>query len=199
VRGIPVLSAVTWLVATPLFAQAPAPGPAVRPFVTVSEPVVALTHVRIIDGTGAAPVADQTIVISGGKIQAVGGAVQPPAGARVIDLSGHTVIPGLVGLHDHSYYGAAGWPGGFSPMVVPRLYLAGGVTTTRTTGSRAPYEELNLSKAIQRGEAVGPRMYITGPYITSGPGNTGMMVKVETPEDARRVVRYWSEEGVTWF
>ena len=175
--------------------------PAVQQFVAVPEPVVALTHVRVIDGTGAAPVADQTIVISGGRIQAVGpgSAVRAPAGARTIDLTGHTVIPGLVGLHDHSYYGAAGWLSAFSPFSAPRLYLASGVTTIRTTGSKAPYEELNLSRAIQRGETIGPRMYVTGPYITSGPGNTGMMVKVETPEDARRVVRYWSEEGVTWF
>jgi len=108
------------------------------------------------------------------------------------------VIPGLVGLHDHSYYGAAGWISKFSPTAVPRLYLASGVITTRTTGSMAPYEELNLSRAIERGTSIGPRMFITGPYI-NGSGGGGMMVQVETPEDARRVVKYWAEEGVTWF
>src|SRR5215212_7213419 len=82
-----------------VLAQAPALAAGVQPYVAVSDPVVALTHVRVIDGTGAAPVADQTIVISSGKIQAVGPAstVRAPTGARTIDLTGHTVIPGLVG------------------------------------------------------------------------------------------------------
>jgi imidazolonepropionase-like amidohydrolase len=175
--------------------------PGLRDFVAVPEPVVVLTHVRVVDGTGAPPTDDQTLVIVNGKIQAVGkaGSVTVPAGARTVDLAGYTVIPGFVGLHDHSYYGAAGWLSAFSPMAAPRLYLAAGVTTTRTTGSRAPYEELNLSKAIERGEAIGPRMYITGPYLTGGPGNTGMMVQVDSPEEARRVVQYWAAEGVTWF
>ena len=192
-----------WIVgAAPLAAQTASQlNPNLRTYAAVPEPVVALTHVRVVDGTGAAPVEDQTIVISGGKIQAVGraGSVTVPAGARTLDLAGHTVIPGLVGLHDHSYYGAAGWLSSFSPMAAPRLYLASGVTTTRTTGSQAPYQELNLAQAIERGEAIGPRMYITGPYLTGGPGNTGMMVQVDTPEEARRVVQYWAAEGVTWF
>src|SRR5438132_8757998 len=105
--------------ATVLRAQAPAPlTPALQQFVAVPEPLVALTHVRVVDGTGAAPAEDQTVVIANGKIQAVGrfGVVQVPAGARAMDLAGHTVIPGLVGLHDHSYYGAAGWLTAFSPF-----------------------------------------------------------------------------------
>jgi len=193
-----VAFAVTLL---PGVVRAQTPAAPLQQFVAVSAPLVALNHVRVVDGTGAAPAEDQTILLSGDKIQAVGrfGAVAVPAGAQVLDLTGHTVIPGMVGLHDHSYYGAAGWLSAFSPFTAPRLYLASGVTTTRTTGSRAPYEELNLSKAIERGASLGPRMFITGPYITGGPGNTGMMVQVDTPEEARRVVRYWSEEGVTWF
>ncbi|MSR07043.1 MAG: amidohydrolase [Gemmatimonadetes bacterium] len=198
------LTVLLSLVASSAVAQAPQAAPlnaAVRDsFVAYGDPVVALMHVRVVDGTGAAPADDQTIIISGGKIQAVGrfGAVTVPQGARVVDLTGHTVIPGLVGLHDHSYYGAAGWFSKFSPTAVPRLYLASGVVTTRTTGSMSPYEELNLSRSIERGASIGPRMYITGPYINGSSGG-GMMVQVDTPEDARRVVRYWAEEGVTWF
>jgi len=204
-RSLRLAALLVLLLAVRAVAQAPQPfalRPALRDsFVAVSAPVVALNHVRVVDGTGAPPADDQTIVIANGKIQAVGrfGSTPVPAGAQVMDLTGHTVIPGLVGLHDHSYYGAAGWLSAFSPIVAPRLYLATGVTTTRTTGSRAPYEELNLSKAVERGGSIGSRMYITGPYITGGPGSTGMMVQVDTPEEARRVVRYWSEEGVTWF
>jgi len=81
-----------------------------RDFVTVGEPVVALTNVTIIDGTGAAAKPNQTIVIRDGKIAAVGAAssVSVPAGARTIDLTGQTVIPGLIGMHDHLFYTAAG-------------------------------------------------------------------------------------------
>jgi imidazolonepropionase-like amidohydrolase len=138
------------------------------------------------------------VVIANGKIQAVGKSVTVPAGARSIDLTGQTVIPGMVGLHDHSFYGGGGWPYGFSALAVPRLYLAAGVTTTRTTGSLAPYDELNLWRSIERGEALGPRMFITGPYLNSGPPALTAMVRVDSAEDARRVVRYWAEEGVTW-
>src|SRR5215207_7007623 len=128
--------------------------PGVRGFVRVSEPAVALTNVRVIDGTGAAPAAGQTIVIENGRIAAVGpvASVRVPAGARVLDLAGHTVIPGLVGLHDHTFY--------TTPrrrvqanFTASRLYLASGVTTIRTTGSASPYDELNLKRAIDEGEA----------------------------------------------
>src|SRR5947208_17113474 len=75
--------------------------PGVQPFVAVNSPVVALTHVRVIDGTGGPVQENQTIIINQGKIQAVGASSQiaPPANARVMDLTGHTVLPGLIGLH----------------------------------------------------------------------------------------------------
>ena len=186
--------------AIPLAAQGPAVlSPALQSFVAVGEPVVALTHVWVVDGNGAAPAEDQTVVIANGKIQAVGrfGATQPPAGARVMDLKGHTLIPGIVGLHDHSFYGGGGWPYAFSAMAIPRLYLAAGVTTIRTTGSLAPYGELNLSKSIERGEAVGPRMFITGPYLNSGAPDLTAMARVDSADDARRVVRYWADDGAS--
>src|ERR1700733_13461951 len=83
--------------------QAPNPLP---PYISVSEPSVALTHVEIIDGTGAAPVLDQTILLSNGKIESIGPAssAKIPSGARLLDLTGHTVFPGLVGMHEHLFY-----------------------------------------------------------------------------------------------
>src|ERR1051326_7389738 len=91
----------------------------VREYITVDTSLVALTHVLLVDGTGAvhvllvdgtgaAPKTDQTIVIRSGKIAAVGpsASVQVPAGARVLDMSGSTVIPGIIGMHDHLFYTA---------------------------------------------------------------------------------------------
>jgi imidazolonepropionase-like amidohydrolase len=174
-------------------------GPAPRAVVAVAEPVVALTNVTVIDGTGAAPRAGQTIIIENGRIARMGpaAATAAPAGARVLDLAGHSVLPGIVGMHNHTFYTTArrSIQANFS---MPRLYLASGVTTTRTTGSMSPYSELNLKKRIDSGQVPGPRMHVTGPYI-SGDGAGSGMYEVGTPEDARRVVGYWAGEGATWF
>jgi imidazolonepropionase-like amidohydrolase len=194
------LAPLVLLTTRDLRAQAPASLSAnVRPYVTVDAPVVALTHVRVIDGTGAAPAADQTVVIENGRITSVGpaAAARVPAGARVLDLTGSTVIPGMMGLHDHSYYttSSRSIQQNFSS---PRLYLASGVTTIRTTGSNYPYAEINLKKQIDSGLVPGPRMFVTGPYLTGENASVGM-VNLKSAEDARRVVAYWAEEGATWF
>jgi imidazolonepropionase-like amidohydrolase len=173
--------------------------PGTRAFVSAAEPVVALTNVRIIDGTGAPARDAQTIIIENGRIARTGASasVSVPAGARVIDLTGHTAIPGIVGMHDHTFY-TTSRRSVQSNFSFPRLYLASGVTTIRTTGSMSPYSELNLKKRIEAGEVPGPRMHVTGPYI-SGDGAGGGMYEVGTPDDARRVVDYWVKEGATWF
>ncbi len=179
-----------------LSAQTPAAN--VQRFISVDDSVIALTHVRVVDGTGAKPLDDQTVVISGERIAAVhpAGARKVPAGARVIDLKGHTVIPGIVGLHDHTFY-TTNLRSVQSNATAPLLYLGSGVTTIRTTGSHSPYAELNLRRLIDAGQIAGPRMHIAGPYLTGGEG-VGSMHKVNTAEAVRRVVDYWAAEGVTW-
>ena len=175
---------------------------AVKAFVTVDAPAFALTHVRVIDGTGAPAKDDQTVVVSGGKIQAMGPAaeVQPPAGATVIEKRGYTVIPGLVGMHDHMFYPE----GGIRVYVdlvngAPPLYLAGGVTTVRTTGTIEGYTDLEVKKAIDSGKIVGPKMHVTAPYL-EGPGAyTMQMHQLTDADDARRLVQYWAAEGADNF
>jgi imidazolonepropionase-like amidohydrolase len=172
-----------------------------RDFVTVSEPVVALTNVMIIDGTGAGPKTNQTIVIRDGKIADVGAAssVSVPQGARTIDLRGQTVIPGIVGMHDHLFYTAAGGREASLGFSGPRLYLGSGVTTIRTTGSVAPYADIGTKHAVDLGQIPGPHIHITAPYITGATQNAATdMAVITSPEAARRFVAYWAQEGATW-
>lgn len=170
-----------------------------RRFVQYAGPTVAITGVQVVDGTGAAARSGQTVVIEGARILGVGpdGEVEIPAEAERIDGAGHTLLPGLVGVHNHTFYTTAARHSQMN-TTSPRLYLASGVTTIRTTGSYSPYSEINMRRAIEAGEIVGPRMHITGPYI-SGAGASTYMTQVSSPEDARRVVAYWAEEGATWF
>src|SRR5437879_5696811 len=171
----------------------------VREYVAVDTSLLALTHVLVLDGTGGAPKADQTIVIHAGRIAAVGPAasVPVPAGARVMDMTGSTVIPGIVGMHDHLFYTAAGGRAVQMSYTGPRLYLGSGVTTIRTTGSRAPYAEINLKDQVDRGFSPGPRIHITAPYIT-GPQGGGAMSILNSPAAAQRFVAFWAAEGATW-
>jgi imidazolonepropionase-like amidohydrolase len=182
--------------------------PFTRQYVSVDAPVVALVHVRVIDGTGAAPREGQTILIDHGKITAVGDAVAVPAEAKVLDLKGYTVIPGLVGMHDHLFYpNQIADRNAEGPVIIynemgfsfPRLYLACGVTTLRTTGSIEPYTDLSLKKLIDAGATPGPAMHITGPYLEGAGSYTPNMHELTGPADATRTVNYWASEGVTSF
>ncbi|HYX70514.1 MAG TPA: amidohydrolase family protein [Terriglobales bacterium] len=206
------LFALLLLAALPAWGQTPAMPPEVAKFIRVNAPVVALTHVRVVDGTGAPARDDQTIVLSGSKIQAVGDAASTaiPKGAQVLDLAGYTVLPGLVGMHNHLYDSA--WlnrdpstgrllPPGFIvaeiPYTAPRLYLAAGVTTMRTTGDVDGYTDLEVKRQIEAGEMVGPAIDATAPYL-EGPGSIfPQMHQLTGPDDARRLVDYWADEGAT--
>jgi cytosine/adenosine deaminase-related metal-dependent hydrolase len=189
--------------------------PDVAPFVSVHSPLVVLNHVRIIDGTGSAPKDDQAVVIARGNIQSIGpaGSTQPPAGAQVLDRTGYSVIPGLVGMHDHLYYtdsasiqmgspAGLGEPGLFVaeiPYTAPRLYLAAGVTTMRTTGSVEPYTDLKLKQRIDAGLMPGPALDASAPYLEGPHTVFAQMHELTGPEDAKKLVDYWADEGMTSF
>ena len=128
----------------------------VKPYISVQEDVVALTHAKVIDGTGAAVKNDQTLIFRNGVITAIGasGTTTIPSGAKEIDCTGKTIIPGLVMLHEHIFYPKP-FDGVFSvaqmSFTFPRLYLAGGVTTIRTAGSIEPQTDLNIRRWIEEG------------------------------------------------
>ncbi len=189
------------LVCSAALCHAQAQQPSIKDFIRVQAPVIALEHVRVIDGTGAPAQAGQTILISGGMISAMGkdGSVTVPKDANRLDMSGYTALPGLVGMHDHLFYPAGGGLYHDMPFSFPRLYLAEGVTTIRTTGGIEPYLDLELKRKIDAGNTPGPKINATGPYL-EGPGTFAIeMHALNGPDDARRTVAYWIEEGVGSF
>jgi imidazolonepropionase-like amidohydrolase len=184
----------------------------VQSYVRVSAPRVVLAHVRVIDGTGHAPLDDRNVVVEKGKIIAIdaGADVAATPDVTVLDLRGHSVMPGLVGMHDHLFYIARPnfdeqWTSE-PPILVPemmfsapRLYLAAGVTTMRTTGSVEPYADLNLKQEIEAGKLVGPHIDVTGPYLEGASSPFIQMHHLSSPEEARTLVNYWADRGVTSF
>src|ERR1700723_379857 len=181
-------------------AQAPV---ALKPYVSEDSPAIVLMHVRVIDGTGTAAAEDQRIDIEAGKITRLQSAKLRnafPPNAKILDLPGKTVIPGLVGMHEHLFYtgperGKDGLPFWIEMIDSgPRLYLAGGVTTARTAGSMEPYTDLSLKRMIDAGLLPGPKLDVTGPYL-EGKGN--FLIQMHTlanADDAARTVDYWAAE-----
>ena len=189
---------IATVVQLPSPAQRPQLSSAVRAYVSVDAPVVALTHARVIDGSGAAPREDQTVILANGVITAIGGSptTAVPPGAHTIDLTGKSVIPGLVMVHEHLYY--PNGPGVYGQLgeSFSRLYLSGGVTTMRTGGNVNGFMDLNMMRLVEAGQKPGPAIDATAPYL-NGPNTFIQMRTLKGPEDARRQVQYWTDEGAT--
>ena len=199
---------------TAMAADIPKLSPTVQAFIRVQAPVVVLAHVRVIDGTGKPPLGDQNVTIENGKITRIETArdrAQAP-GTTVLDLHGYTVIPGIVGMHNHLYYIArpnleSGRSPLFDPPLVvpealftaPRMYLAAGVTTMRTTGSVEPYADLNLRDQIDAGLLPGPHIDVTGPYLEGKSDLFIQMHQLANADEAREFVDYWARVGATSF
>ena len=183
-------------------------------YLSIRASSVALRHVEIIDGTGAPPRADQTLVIVNGRISAVGPAASTaiPRDALVHDYAGYALLPGLVGLHDHFFYTASREtqrnsafgvePGIFVneiPYSAPRMYLAAGVTTLRTTGSVEPYADLKVRARIESGAMPGPHLDLTAPYLEGLGTIFAQMHELSGPDEAQKFVDYWVATGMTSF
>ncbi|MGQ0737213.1 MAG: amidohydrolase family protein [Acidobacteriota bacterium] len=179
-------------------AQRPPLADAVQAYVRTAAPIVALTNVRVIDGTGAPPRNRQTLVLRDGLIADMGDSagLALPSGADIIDLDGKSVMPGYVMLHEHLYYPTG--PGVYGQLgeSFSRLYLAGGVTTMRTGGNMNGYMDLSLARAVDAGQKAGPAIDATAPYV-NGPNTFQQMTTVRTADQARQHVAYWADQGAT--
>jgi imidazolonepropionase-like amidohydrolase len=167
-----------------------------------AEPLV-LTGGRLIDGFGGPPLENAVVVIDGNTIRAVGreGMVPIPAGARVIDTNGYTMMPGLMDMHvhlmilghsDYEHWDTV-YPPQFRNVIMPisaKQLLMAGVTTVRDLG--APLDDIaDVKRRIDSGEIPGPRLFYSGPFLqkSTTPLEARVRWVVSGPEDARKKVR----------
>ncbi len=203
------LIAVTYAYAQP---SAPDFSEGVKPYIRCATRRIILAHVRLIDGTGRDAVDDQNVTIEAGKIAAIGAGADVAAtpDSTVFDMRGRTVIPGIVGMHEHMYYIARpnlnAAAKSEDPLLVPqmmfsspRLYLAAGVTTVRTAGSVEGQSDINLRDQIDAGKLIGPHMDVTAPYLQGKGGPFIQMYQLKDADDARRFVNFWADAGATSF
>ena len=191
-----LLLATSFFVAPFLHAQ----NSLIDPFVVTSAPIIALTHARVIDGRGHAPLENQTVILRDGKIAALGADAAIPAGADVRDLTGKTLLPGLVMVHEHLFYSSitrGPFHANEMEFSFPRLYLAAGVTSARTTGSLEPYTDLQVKAGIDAGRTPGPKLHLTAPYVDGTGTGIQQLHAVTDTAGATRMVNYWADEGFT--
>ncbi|MDO5977567.1 amidohydrolase family protein [Flavivirga spongiicola] len=178
--------------------------PQVKNFILVDTNSVAITNVKVIDGTGGHIKNNQTIIIENDKIKSIGHSktIKIPSKTLIIDGSGKTVIPGLVMLHEHMFYTKffENWFSvGQMTFTFPRLYLAGGVTTMRTGGSIQPQSDLNVKKWINEGKMTGPKMDVTSPFIEREGPPIAELGFIKDTKEVSEIVNFWADRGVTSF
>ena len=188
---------------------------------TATAQLIAIRAGKLIDPDAGTVLTDQVILIRDHKIEKVGSAVAIPPDAKIIDLSKMTVLPGLIDCHTHLADGAhSGEPLGFIRKLatqtvlesVPnaRVTLESGFTTVRDVGVYRALSDISLRDAINRGDIIGPRMFVAGAYVTISGGAgafTGVSPDVTLPWDmrygeanspweVRKVIRQLAHDGV---
>src|SRR5271170_2255150 len=183
--------------------------------------VAAIRVGKLVDPDSGTVLAGQTILVRDGKIEAVGNNVSIPSDAKIIDLSKMTVLPGLIDCHTHLASGAydskdldffTKTSAQFALESVPnaRAMLESGFTTVRDVGTYRALVDVALRDAINRGDIIGPRMFVAGAFvtITGGAGAaTGLAPDITLPWDmrygeanspweVRQVVRKLAHDGV---
>ena len=156
--------------------------------------VLAITHVTVIDGTGAAARPDMTVLVEDDRIASVdpvSASVIPP-GARLIDGRGKFLIPGLADMHVHLT--GAGEPDGSRKFMVP-LLVANGITTVRDMGGYLESLE-PLRKEIREGKRVGPQIFYAGPYLDGNPPAFQPSLVVTNADEADKDVGELVQRGV---
>jgi imidazolonepropionase-like amidohydrolase len=159
----------------------------------VQSPVLAFTHVRVIDVEHGDVLQDQTVIVEGNRIRAVGAsaAMHVPGGALVLDAAGKYLIPGLWDMHVHVMA---------EPDVPFELFPAFGVTSIRDVGgSLTPLRVLQRQFGITMTSGrIGPHLLICGPVLDGDPPlHPWMAITVDSPERARSAVRFLSDQGVS--
>jgi imidazolonepropionase-like amidohydrolase len=178
----------------------------VRKFIDYDSSLIVFTHCMLADVKNLKVIPNQTVIIRKGLIENLGDeshTVIPP-GATIIDLSGKSLLPGFVLMHEHMYYPAYS----LNPLYLqlkqlavsfPKMYLACGATTIRTAGSIEPYSDLNLKRDIDKGKIAGPAMDVTAPYLEGVGSEFPQMHELSGPKEAKAFVDFWASQGATSF
>jgi imidazolonepropionase-like amidohydrolase len=190
-------------------------------FISASAQVTAIRTGKLIDPDSGKVLSNQTILIRDNKIDAVGANLSIPPNAKIIDLSHYTVLPGLIDCHTHLADGAQGadpidvfrkTAAQLALESVPnaRAMLESGFTTVRDVGTYRALGDVALRDAINRGDIVGPRMFVAGAYvtITGGAGSDSGLApditlpwdmhygEANSPWEVRQVIRKLAYNGV---
>lgn len=167
-----------------------------RPYVEYQEDLMVFTNAIVVDGTGKSIKQNQTIIIENGTFKAIGNdnEIAIPENATTINLKGKTIIPGIIGMHNHLHIPSFPDVGD----IAAKLYLASGVTTIQTCGAASTDKEIELSEAIDKGRRLGSDIIPSAPFITGQGGNPNMIIPRNT-EHLRDTMQHWLNQGVKWF
>ncbi|WP_215225780.1 amidohydrolase family protein [Echinicola shivajiensis] len=165
-------------------------------YVKFSADTLALKNVTFFDGNGNPAKENQTLIVVNGYFQSIGqsSGIDIPKNATILNLKGKTIIPGIVGVHNHLHIPRFPFVGD----IASKLYLASGVTTIQTCGSASPEQDVELSNKINKGESLGPNIITSGPFFTGKGGNPNMIIP-KNEKQIRDTIEYWTRKGVSWF